>query len=78
MDFIGRYEHLEDDLRHVLDQVGISAPLELTSEKRDRSQTAGRPDRNPIFTPEMNDRIATVFAREIKQFGYVDRSKLMP
>ncbi len=73
MDFIGRFEHLEDDLREALTRIGIDAPVELSREKSASRADPTRPD--ATFTPELDARIATVFAREIRHFGYRDRSR---
>ena len=72
VDFVGRFEHLVDDLAEVLRRIGIDAPVELTREKA----TARPPElaATTTFTPELDARVAEVFAREIATFGYADRS----
>jgi hypothetical protein len=72
MDFIGRFEHLDDDLRNALTEIGIDAPVRLSREKSASRSDPDRPE--AIFTSELDTRIATVFAREIRHFGYRDRS----
>jgi len=70
VDFVGRYDNLEHDLRTALDDIGIDATIELPRLKGDH-----RPrDAQPRFTPEVNAHIAGVFRREIDAFGFVDRS----
>jgi hypothetical protein len=73
MDFIGRFEHLEEDLASALSQIGIDGPVDLSREKSASRRDPDRPD--ATFTPELDARIATVFAREIRHFGYRDRSR---
>jgi hypothetical protein len=68
VDFIGRYENLEDDLRQVLDRIGIDAPLELERLK-------GGLRREEIdFSPALDEWVSQHFAHEIAHFGYRDRS----
>jgi hypothetical protein len=72
MDFVGRFEHLTDDLATVLAKVGIDAPVELTREKGASPPAVA--DTAAEFTPELDARVAEVFAREIAELGYADRS----
>jgi hypothetical protein len=68
VDFVGRYESLQDDLRHVLDRLGIDTPVELTREKgnyRPREATV-----ETLFDDEMSARVEHFYAREIRAFGY--------
>jgi len=65
VDFVGRFETLEDDLRSVLGHVGIDPRgLDLPHEKR-----TTRPPSSAISTAA-SERVAQVFHREIKEFGY--------
>ena len=73
VDFVGRYEHLEEDLTSVLRRVGIDAPATLGHEKPGPQPAATLVDE--LFTPELDERVATVFAREISALGYEDRSR---
>ena len=72
MDFIGRFERLDADLQTALTEIGIDAPVRLSREKSSSRSDPDRPE--ATFTPELDARIATVFAREIRHFGYEDRS----
>lgn len=70
VDFVGRYESLDDDLRYALAQVGLDVPIELP-----RVKGQYRPsDRAVTFTAEVDERIAQVFRHELEAFGYSDRS----
>jgi hypothetical protein len=73
MDYVGRFEHLSDDLATVFARVGIDAPVELTREKGGVRPTGERPEVR--YTPELDARVATVFARELAHFDYEDRSR---
>jgi hypothetical protein len=66
VDFVGRFESLEDDLSHALARVGITdAPSLPRAKGQIRDERAATP-----ITPEVDARIRDVFAREIEQFGY--------
>jgi hypothetical protein len=68
VDFVGRYERLEDDLAHVLAHLGHDPSFVLTREKgnyRPRDATL-----QPTFDAEMSDRVEAVYAREIREFGF--------
>jgi Sulfotransferase family len=73
MDFIGQVDRLDADLGTALREIGIDAPVQLSREKSTSRSDPTRPD--AVFTPELDDRIARVFAREIAHFGYRDRSR---
>jgi len=68
VDFVGRYEHLERDLAHALDRVGIEAPVELGRFK------AGLRQGEPEFSPSLDIYVADLFRHEIDLFGYTDRT----
>jgi hypothetical protein len=70
VDFIGRYESLEDDLRTVLDHVGIDAPLDLEWLK------GGLRREGAEFTPSLDQWVSEHFRHEIDHFGYRDRAAL--
>jgi hypothetical protein len=68
VDFVGRTERLNDDLRHVLDHLGIQAEVSLGREKgshRPPDATVGG-----LFDAETSQRVAKIFAREIAAFGF--------
>jgi hypothetical protein len=66
-DYVCRYESLEDDLRHVLKQIGIDAKVALPRAKS--SHRGGRPWRD-YYTPRTRDIVGRWYAREIAAFGY--------
>ncbi len=68
VDFVGRYEHLEDDLRRAFDRIGLEHPVSLTREKGNYRPADARTD--VLFDDEMSRRVEAVFAREIRAFGY--------
>ncbi|MBM3673530.1 MAG: sulfotransferase family protein [Actinobacteria bacterium] len=72
VDFVGRFEALGADLAHALAQVGIDRPVLLTREKGGSRPADARP--GALYTPELDAIVARTFAREIREFGYPDRS----
>ena len=66
VDFVGRYESLADDLRTVLERVGIETAVELP-----RAKAAHRPSKSRTPISEAVDAaIRREFAWEIEHFGY--------
>ncbi len=68
MDAVGQFASLQSDLASALDHVGLRVPIELTREKG-TSRPVNTSARE-LFTPDLDARVADVFAREIKAFGY--------
>jgi hypothetical protein len=68
VDFVGRYENLEDDLKHALSQVGIDADLPLPRAKGDirKDQRSYR----EYYTPETQHLIGAWYEPEIALLGY--------
>jgi hypothetical protein len=74
VDFVGQYQALHEDLRSVLDRLGIDSPVELTREKgnyRPRDATV-----EALFDDEMSARVQRFYAREIRAFGYTAPARL--
>ena len=68
VDFVGRYEHLEEDLETVRRRIGLPHPIELP-----RAKGGHRPNRRPpseVLTPEERALVEDHYAREIAAFGY--------
>ncbi|MGQ0742390.1 MAG: hypothetical protein ACT4OG_08895 [Alphaproteobacteria bacterium] len=68
MDYIGRYETLEEDFCTALTRAGIAEPPALP-----RAKAAYRPepaDYRKHYSPQSRDAVARKFAREIELFGY--------
>ena len=64
-DFIGRTESLEPDVRDVFGRLGLALPDELPH------NNAGPPDDyRRHYTPVARDRVAELFADDVKAFGY--------
>jgi hypothetical protein len=68
VDFIGRFESLDDDYRKALAKIGIADPPPLPHAKggfrpRDKSY-------RDYYTPSSRDAVARQFAREIALLGY--------
>jgi len=68
VDFVGQYENLTEDLRSVLDRLGISDPVDLPHLKG-KSRTDKRPYRE-IITSAQREVIANLCAPEIELMGY--------
>src|SRR4051794_15651135 len=73
VDYVGQFRSLQDDLAHALRQIGIDTPVSLTREKAGIRPNAASAD--DLFTPELDQKVASVFRREIAAFEYEDRSR---
>jgi Sulfotransferase family len=74
VDFVGRYERLEEDLGSVVSRLGLDHDFSLTREKgnyRPRDATV-----DALFDDEMSLRIEQFYAREIRAFGYTRPEQL--
>lgn len=68
VDFVGRYEQLEQGLAHVAERLNLPTPITLPNAK-----AGERPSRQPypqLFTPQARNRVEIVCARECLHFGY--------
>jgi hypothetical protein len=68
VDFLGRYENLEADLAHVMQQIGVKARLQLgrlNSQHRDRSISY-----RDWYDDESRELIRKTYAREIELLNY--------
>jgi hypothetical protein len=66
VDFVGRYEHLEADLRAALERAGVTTTIELP-----RAKGAVRKTDAPVaITKRADDVICRAYALEIEQLGY--------
>ena len=68
LDFIGRYDRLEEDLRRALDTIGIEATPELPHLKA-ATRPPGR-DYRGYYTPATQAIIADIYADEIDLLGF--------
>jgi hypothetical protein len=75
VDFVGRYEHLADDLQQVLDRLGLSEH-ELTLTREKGNYRPADTSVNTMFDDDMNARVEQLFAREIAAFGYTPPERL--
>ena len=75
VDFVGRFESLESDLRSVLDRVGLGEhEVALTREKGNYRPAHASVE--ALFDDEMSRRVESVFAREIRALGYTRPERL--
>jgi hypothetical protein len=68
VDFIGRYEALEDDLKRVLSKIGVDSDLSLS-----RAKGSIRRDQRPYreyYTPQTKRLIGEWYGREAALLGY--------
>lgn len=67
LDFVGRYENLNEDFAAVLDRIGLSGKLELkqTNVSKDK-----RTDYRTYYNDASRQLVADWYAREIAAFGY--------
>ena len=67
LDFVGRYEALEEDFRTVLEEIGLVGRIELPRV----NVSGGRcTDYRAQYTPKSRDTIGAWYAPEIAHFGY--------
>lgn len=67
LDYVGRYESLDADFRHVLDQIGLGGGVELPR----TNVSAGRSGNyREFYTDAARDLVAEWYAPEIRHFGY--------
>ena len=67
VDFVGRYESLEDDFARVLAAIGLAGRVELPVTNVSPGKTGSYRDH---YTPETRDLVARWYAPEIRHFGY--------
>lgn len=70
MDFIGRFENLQEDWNYVTDRLGITNK-ELTHRKK-----AGITNYDAYYTPETRALVAELWKKDIEAFGYDSMAKL--
>lgn len=66
LDFVGKYETLENDFAHVCQKIGIDKPL-LKSEKKIRGKTRHYTE---YYTRETREWVGRIFRKDIAYFGY--------
>jgi hypothetical protein len=64
-DFIGRQENFDADLQKVWDRIGLEWPGESL-----KVNTGPSADYRQHYTDEMRDKVAEVFAKDLKRFKY--------
>jgi hypothetical protein len=66
MDFVGRYESLQEDCACIYGAIGIPPPPSMLSE---RKSTHGK-DYRKIYTPKVVDLVQRIYGADIEAFGY--------
>jgi hypothetical protein len=64
VDFVGRFENLEQDFEKVRQRVNPAARLEH------RNKTSGRTDYREAYTPKMIDIVRSVYEKDVEILGY--------
>ncbi len=65
VDFIGRFEHFEKDLRHVLDQLKMK---DVSIQQFNASKTST--DYRSLYTDQQKEWVANLYQADINQFDY--------
>lgn len=68
VDFVGRYENLIEDLRHIKEKIGLPEELTLVNAKGDTRKD--RRHYSEVLNAQSRARIEKACAREIEEFGY--------
>jgi hypothetical protein len=69
LDFIGRYESLDDDLNKALELAGVKRKIEVPRTNVGRDRDTGR-DYHAMYDDEMKALVAEWYQPEIKLLGY--------
>lgn len=69
VDFLGRYENLEEDLNRALDAAGVEQRIDVPKVNVTPNKDEAR-DYRSYYSPEMREMIAAWYAPEIKLLGY--------
>lgn len=67
VDFVGRFEHLEEDVRAIWQRLGLPGEPHLPRAKATTRSGRGTDD---LYTPEARAIVERVCARELRHFGY--------
>ncbi len=69
VDFIGRYENLENDFKVVAKELSLGSDVSLSHVNSSSSRRKGR-HYTEFYTKEARDIVAEIYADDIKMFGY--------
>lgn len=67
VDFVGRFENLEQDFAHVCNELGIENNLQHLNKTIHED---GESEYRKVYTPETRDLIEKAYARDIEHFNY--------
>jgi len=70
VDFVCRYESLEQELKSVWSRLGLPGDATLPSAKSGLRPPGDRVAYRDYYTPAERDRVADLFAKTIRDFGY--------
>ena len=66
VDFIGRFEQLQDDFKHIADKLGLSCELKHDNKTNCRTSEVYR----DAYTPFMQKRVESVYRADVELLGY--------
>lgn len=70
VDFVGRYEHLEEDLRKVYNKLGLECNVKFGNNSKNESIKSQLKYKDFYFNGEIVDRVYNFYKRDFEQFGY--------
>ena len=68
VDFVIRFENLDADIHHVLNEIGVGDRIELGRKRSEWREEKG--SYREFYTPRTRDLVARWYRREIESFGY--------
>ena len=66
VDFVGRFENLNEDYEKIREKIGTGEPLKHLNKTKDKKEN----DYRKVYTPEMAEKVAEVYKKDIELFGY--------
>ena len=66
VDFVGRFENLNEDYEKIREKIGTGEPLKHLNKTKDKKEN----DYREVYTPDMAEKVAEVYKKDIELFGY--------
>ncbi|BBG65157.1 alpha-2,3-sialyltransferase [Hydrogenimonas sp.] len=66
VDFVGRFENLNEDYEKIREKIGTGEHLKHLNKTKDKKEN----DYREVYTPEMAEKVAEVYKKDIELFGY--------
>jgi hypothetical protein len=77
VDYVGRYERLEEDLSSVLKHIGVNETIDVPHTNRTRTRDHAT-SYQTFYTPRTQELVAEWYAREINALGYTFEGMVGP